>query len=96
MAGNADKVVTARRQSLRLHREIAHSELRLLGGLGHMIHYFAHDEIVEAIEATAARIVSRPFGNNFPRMLTTIGIAVKTPVSGSGNDLRAEARSGLR
>ena len=51
LAGEADEIVTATRQSVRLHDEIPHSSLRVLPGLGHMIHYFAQDEIAASIDA---------------------------------------------
>ena len=55
ITGAADRIVTAARQSVRLHRDIPHSELRVLPGLGHMIHYFAQDEIAASVEAVLAR-----------------------------------------
>jgi len=55
ITGDADRVITARRQSMRLHGDIAHSELRVLPGLGHMIHYAAQDEIVARVEAMLGR-----------------------------------------
>ncbi len=51
LAGEADEIVTAKRQSVRLHGEIPHSSLRVLPGLGHMVHYFAQDEIAASIDA---------------------------------------------
>jgi pimeloyl-ACP methyl ester carboxylesterase len=51
LAGDDDRVVTSRRQSVRLHEVIPHSSLRVLPGLGHMIHYFAQDEIAASIDA---------------------------------------------
>ena len=43
--GDADRVVDPGRQSMRLHREIAHSDLRILPRVGHMIHYAAARKI---------------------------------------------------
>jgi pimeloyl-ACP methyl ester carboxylesterase len=55
ITGDADEIITAQRQSIRLHEEIPHSELRVLPGLGHMIHYFAQDEIAARVEAMLGR-----------------------------------------
>lgn len=55
LAGDADEIVTPKRQSMRLHEEIPHSDLRVLPGLGHMIHYFAQDEIAARVEAILER-----------------------------------------
>jgi hypothetical protein len=35
---------------MRLAGDIPHSKLRVLPGLGHMIHYFAQDEITASVE----------------------------------------------
>jgi pimeloyl-ACP methyl ester carboxylesterase len=51
LTGDDDRVVTCHRQSMRLHEDIPHSSLRVLPGLGHMIHYFAQDEIAASIDA---------------------------------------------
>jgi pimeloyl-ACP methyl ester carboxylesterase len=51
LAGDADEVITTKRQSMRLHEEIPHSDLRVLPGLGHMIHHFAQDEIAARVDA---------------------------------------------
>ena len=55
VTGDDDRVITGARQSMRLHRDIPHSTLRVLPGLGHMIHYFAQDEIAAAAEAVVDR-----------------------------------------
>ena len=55
ITGDDDHIITAARQSMRLHRDIPHSDLRVLPGLGHMIHYFAQDEIAESVEAMLGR-----------------------------------------
>jgi pimeloyl-ACP methyl ester carboxylesterase len=55
LTGDADEIITAKRQSIRLHEEIPHSELRVLPGLGHMIHYSAQDEIAARVEAMLGR-----------------------------------------
>ena len=51
VAGDSDRIVTAMRQSMRLHEDMPQSDLRVLPGLGHMIHYFAQDEIATGVEA---------------------------------------------
>ena len=55
MAGGDDRIVDTDRQSARLHGVIGQSELRVLPGLGHMLHYFATDQVVRAIDAVAKR-----------------------------------------
>jgi pimeloyl-ACP methyl ester carboxylesterase len=54
LTGDADEIVTADRQSIRLADEIPGSELRVLPGLGHMIHYAAAGEIMDAIRHVSA------------------------------------------
>ena len=49
------KIVDTNHQSVRLQGAIGQSELRVLPGLGHMIHYFATDQVVSAIDGVAAR-----------------------------------------
>jgi pimeloyl-ACP methyl ester carboxylesterase len=55
MAGANDRIVDAQRQSARLHQAIAHSELRLTPGAGHMIHYMVPVQVMAAIDAAAAK-----------------------------------------
>ena len=49
MAGTEDRVIDAK-QPNRLHTQIPHSILRLVPGVGHMIHYAVPEEVAEAIE----------------------------------------------
>jgi pimeloyl-ACP methyl ester carboxylesterase len=49
MAGTKDRVVKDS-QAVRLHDEIAHSVLRLIPGVGHMVHYAVPDEVARAVE----------------------------------------------
>ena len=49
MAGAEDRVINAK-QPARLHQQIPHSMLRLIPGVGHMIHYAVPEEVAEAIE----------------------------------------------
>ena len=59
MAGGEDGIVDAGRQSARLQGVIRKSELRVLPGLGHMLHYFATAQVVHEIDAVAKRVESR-------------------------------------
>ena len=63
LTGDADAVVDAESQSGRLHREIAGSTLKVLPGLGHMIHYSARPWIGRAVDALMA-----------PTQRTTVGL----------------------
>ncbi|MGI8725865.1 MAG: alpha/beta fold hydrolase [Methyloceanibacter sp.] len=49
MAGTKDGVVNAK-QPRRLHAQIPHSNLRMVPGVGHMLHYAVPEEVAEAIE----------------------------------------------
>ena len=49
MAGTKDGVVNAK-QPRRLHAQIAQSMLRLVPGVGHMLHYTVPEQVAEAIE----------------------------------------------
>jgi pimeloyl-ACP methyl ester carboxylesterase len=49
MAGTKDGVVNAK-QPRRLHAQIAQSNLRMVPGVGHMLHYAVPEEVAEAIE----------------------------------------------
>jgi pimeloyl-ACP methyl ester carboxylesterase len=51
MAGTMDRIVDHRKHSVRLHEEIAQSALRLVAGVGHMLHYAVPEQVVDAIEA---------------------------------------------
>ncbi|HEY8564616.1 MAG TPA: alpha/beta hydrolase [Beijerinckiaceae bacterium] len=53
ITGADDQIADFGRQSERLHRELPHSELIVLPGLGHMVHHLAPDEVVSAIERGA-------------------------------------------
>jgi pimeloyl-ACP methyl ester carboxylesterase len=55
LSGTEDRVVTPGRQSVRLKDRIADAELTLVPGIGHMLHYFAQDEIARAVDRVAAR-----------------------------------------
>jgi pimeloyl-ACP methyl ester carboxylesterase len=49
MAGAADRVVDPDAHARRLHVELKDSELHILPGIGHMLHYFAPEHIVSAV-----------------------------------------------
>lgn len=66
VTGDGDQVVSARRQSMRLHGAVPHSELRVLPGLGHMIHYFAGDEIAALVEDMSARVADGRARDHIP------------------------------
>jgi pimeloyl-ACP methyl ester carboxylesterase len=52
VAGAEDRYVSPK-QSIRLHKAIEGSELRLVSGMGHMVHHFAPRKVVAAIDAAA-------------------------------------------
>ena len=54
-AGAEDRYIGTEAQSVRLHRELPGSELRVVPGAGHMVHHAAPDEALTAIEAASAR-----------------------------------------
>jgi pimeloyl-ACP methyl ester carboxylesterase len=53
-AGADDKIIDPQSNSVRLHRDIAHSTLVITPGAGHMVHYAVPAEIVEAIDLMSA------------------------------------------
>jgi pimeloyl-ACP methyl ester carboxylesterase len=53
MAGTKDGVVNAM-QPQRLHAQIPHSNLRMVPGVGHMLHYAVPKEVAEAIREAGA------------------------------------------
>jgi pimeloyl-ACP methyl ester carboxylesterase len=55
IAGADDRVAHAERHSVQFHRDVPSTDLRVIPGLGHMVHYFAQDQVVEAVDA-----LSRP------------------------------------
>ncbi len=57
IAGSADEVADAGRQSSRLHHNIAGSKLQVLPQVGHMAHYADPDAVVRAVDnITTGRI----------------------------------------
>ncbi|HEV7370566.1 alpha/beta hydrolase [Arenibaculum sp.] len=53
-AGTGDHVVGHEAHAVRLHHEIASSELRLIAGAGHMVHHAVPELVADAIDAVAA------------------------------------------
>lgn len=51
LAGEGDRIVDVGRQAIRLHKALPGSGLRILHGLGHMLHHGAPEAVVEAVEA---------------------------------------------
>jgi pimeloyl-ACP methyl ester carboxylesterase len=59
MAGTQDRIANHRRHSVWLHAKVAHSDLQLVQGVGHMIHYAVPEQIADAIEAMKDRAAGR-------------------------------------
>ncbi len=53
ITGADDQIADVGRHSERLHRELPHSELITLRGLGHMVHHLAPEAVASAIERAA-------------------------------------------
>jgi pimeloyl-ACP methyl ester carboxylesterase len=49
IAGSDDRIVETEKQSVRLHRELANSTLRVVPGCGHMVHHAVPEEVMGAI-----------------------------------------------
>jgi pimeloyl-ACP methyl ester carboxylesterase len=54
LAGDGDHIVSTMRQSKRLAAETSF-DLRLISGAGHMVHYFAPDEVLSSVETIEER-----------------------------------------
>lgn len=50
VAGAADRLVDSNEQSVRLHRELPHSTLRMVPGAGHMVHQTAPNVVMASIQ----------------------------------------------
>jgi pimeloyl-ACP methyl ester carboxylesterase len=59
MTGSDDRQVNPRIQSERLHEEVRGSTLHVTEGVGHMLHHFAADEVVNAIDGLARDMPQR-------------------------------------
>ena len=55
IAGADDRVAHAERHSVQFHRDVPSTDLQVIPGLGHMVHYFAQDEVAEAVVALSRR-----------------------------------------
>ncbi|MDB5809628.1 MAG: alpha/beta hydrolase [Betaproteobacteria bacterium] len=51
MAGAGDRIVDTRRQSMRLHRALPHSQLFVIPDAGHMIHHVVPQQVLGVIDA---------------------------------------------
>ena len=71
LAGTEDRVVNHRKHAVRLHQDIAHSALRLVQGVGHMVHHAVPQQVVDVVEASA----------NNPTMLRHTASQVEPPPS---------------
>jgi pimeloyl-ACP methyl ester carboxylesterase len=71
MAGTEDRLVNHRKHAVRLRQAIAHSALRLVPGVGHMVHHAVPQQVVDAIEASG----------NSPTMLRYTAGQVEPPPS---------------
>nr|WP_232631822.1 alpha/beta hydrolase [Methylobacterium sp. Leaf118] len=60
LSGDADAMVDAASQSTRLHGTLPESSLKILPGLGHMIHYGARTKIERAVDAVMNTAAGRP------------------------------------
>jgi pimeloyl-ACP methyl ester carboxylesterase len=56
IAGTQDKIVDFGHNSERLSERMPDSELQLQPGVGHMTHYAHPEQVMEAIDAIAARV----------------------------------------
>jgi pimeloyl-ACP methyl ester carboxylesterase len=72
-AGADDRYIGTEAQSVRLHRELPGSGLRVVPGAGHMLHHAAPGEAMAAIEAASDRAAApRPV----PRLAASVAAAV--------------------
>jgi pimeloyl-ACP methyl ester carboxylesterase len=53
VAGERDRLVDSRKQSLRLHHDIRHSLFRPVAGAGHMVHQTDTEAVMDAIDLAA-------------------------------------------
>lgn len=53
VAGAKDRIVDVESHAMRLQQDLPNSELMVLAGLGHMVHYAVPDRIVAAVDAVA-------------------------------------------
>jgi pimeloyl-ACP methyl ester carboxylesterase len=60
VAGDGDKIVFHDRHAEKLAEVVVGSDLRIVPGQGHMIHYGVPEQVVDAIDGVAARIAPAP------------------------------------
>lgn len=58
IGGSGDQIVNVLAHSARLHRELPNSQLTIVPGSGHMVHYAARDRILAAVDELAGRSAS--------------------------------------
>lgn len=73
-AGEADKVVDPEAHARRLHAALSNSELHILPGLGHMLHYAVPEQVVAAV-ATNPTPVGSGFERHGDSMRAEFGVA---------------------
>ncbi len=61
MAGTRDQIAGYESHSVWLHESIPDSDLRLVEGVGHMVHYAVPGQVAQAIEAVSDQAHRRPF-----------------------------------
>jgi pimeloyl-ACP methyl ester carboxylesterase len=64
MAGDGDLHVDSRVQSEQLHRELPHSTYHVTHGAGHMLHHFAPDEVMSAIDQASTALGAEQRGEH--------------------------------
>ena len=64
MAGDGDAHVDSHVQSEQLHRELPHSTYHVTHGAGHMLHHFAQDEVMSAIQQAATALGAEQRGEH--------------------------------
>jgi pimeloyl-ACP methyl ester carboxylesterase len=86
LAGTDDEIVDVDRQSKTFHLQLPESELRLIEGGGHMIHYLAPQQVVEAIDRISE---SGEAGRRLPDRRRIAGLAWSTASSRSTSSERS-------
>lgn len=74
VAGGSDKHVNTQHQTRRLHQELPGSELHVVPGVGHMVHYTAPEQIVAAVNAVAQRVSEAPRAEAVLRSSGAVGV----------------------
>jgi pimeloyl-ACP methyl ester carboxylesterase len=67
LAGDADRVIDPDAHSRRLHGELRNSELRIVPGVGHMLHHAIPDALVEAVASAEIPTLRHAVGTLAPR-----------------------------